>query len=257
MILTPLTQLKDALIEIINGNLNIKLEVKNQDERGHILKRLNSMVSELHRKEQMLPFVSNAVFKVLTNKAGTVETEYSGNAVVLFSDIKSFTSISETRDPQEVVDMLNEYFTIWQEKIERNGGIVDRFIGDAISVVYFEKNSPNFVQQAIQTSVEVMESLKVFNKSREEKGDFIIENGVGLCYGEVSFSMVGDQNKMDFLIHGGPVELSEYLEGQSRYSTNSHIILDPFIKKSVEYLYDFVPFEAEKKELGEFYELVL
>lgn len=257
IILKPISQLREGLFQIKQNNLDIKLKVTANDERGQILHRFNSMVSELQRKEKMLPFISNAVFKILTTGSGVVETKYSGNAVVLFSDIKSFTSISETRDPQEVVDMLNDYFSIWQEKIEKNGGIVDRFIGDAISVVYFEKSSPHFVQQAIQTSVEVMEALDKFNEKRKEKGEFLIENGVGLCYGEVYFSMVGDQNKMEFLIQGTPVALSEYLEGQSRYSSHSHIILDPYIKDQVNYQYDFAPFEVENRELGTFYELIL
>ncbi|MCO4780839.1 MAG: adenylate/guanylate cyclase domain-containing protein [Candidatus Cloacimonetes bacterium] len=257
IILKPIASLKEGLLQINNNNLNIKLDVQTKDERGQILHRFNSMVTELQRKEKMLPFISNAVFKLLTTGSGKIETKYTGKAVVLFSDIKSFTSISETRDPQEVVDMLNDYFSIWQEKIERNGGIVDRFIGDAISVVYFEKSSPHFVQQAIQTSVEVMEALEKFNEKRKAAGEFIIENGVGLCYGEVYFSMVGDQNKMEFLIQGTPVALSEYLEGQSRYSNHSHIILDPYIKDQVNYQYDFAPFEVEDKDLGTFYELVL
>ncbi|MCO4780841.1 MAG: adenylate/guanylate cyclase domain-containing protein [Candidatus Cloacimonetes bacterium] len=257
LILKPIHQLKRGLLKVKRDVLSPMKNIKGKDESADLLHNFNSMVTELQRKREMLPFVSNAVFEILTDDQGTIETEYSGNAVVLFSDIKSFTSISETRDPQEVVDMLNEYFTIWQEKIERNGGIVDRFIGDAISVVYFEKSSPHFVQQAIQTSVEVMEALEKFNEQRKEAGEFIIENGVGLCYGEVYFSMVGDQNKMEFLIQGKPVALSEYLEGQSRYSNHSHIILDPYIKDQVNYQYDFAPFEVEDKSFGTFYELVL
>ncbi|MCJ8345187.1 adenylate/guanylate cyclase domain-containing protein, partial [bacterium] len=214
-------------------------------------------VLELQRKEKMLPFISDTVFKLLRSGSGKIEKKYSGNAVVLFSDIKGFTSISETRDAQEVVDMLNDYFSIWQSKIEKNGGIVDRFIGDAISVVYFEKSSPHFVQQAIQTSVEVMEALEKFNKTRKENNEFIIENGVGLVFGEVYFTMVGDQNKMEFLIQGTPVALSEYLEGQSRYSHHSHIILDEYIKEQTQFQYDYAPFEVEDKKLGTFYELIL
>lgn len=257
LILKPIRQLKKGLIKVKHNDLNVQLEVKGQDEAAQVISQFNSMVVELQRKEKMLPFISSAVFELLRSGSGKIDTKYSGNAVVLFSDIKSFTKISETRDPQEVVDMLNDYFSIWQEKIERNGGIVDRFIGDAISVVYFEKSSPHFIQQAIQTSVEVMEALEKLNKARKEKGEFVIENGVGLVFGEVYFSMVGDENKMEFLIQGIPVALSEYLEGQSRYSNHSHIILDPYIKKATEYQYDFAEFEVENKSLGQFYELIL
>ncbi|MCO4780836.1 MAG: adenylate/guanylate cyclase domain-containing protein [Candidatus Cloacimonetes bacterium] len=257
VILKPIRKLKKGLIKVKHNDLDVQLEVKGQDESAQVITQFNSMVLELQRKEKMLPFISSAVFELLRSGSGKIDTKYSGNAVVLFSDIKSFTKISETRDPQEVVDMLNDYFSIWQEKIERNGGIVDRFIGDAISVVYFEKSSHNFIQQAIQTSVEVMEALQKLNKTRKENGEFVIENGVGLVFGEVYFSMVGDENKMEFLIQGIPVALSEYLEGQSRYSNHSHIILDPYIKKAAEYQYDFAEFEVEDKSLGKFYELVL
>lgn len=257
MVLEPISKLKEGLIQVKQSNLDIQIEVKGQDEGAEVLKQFNSMVQELQKKEKMLPFISSAVFEVLRSGSGKIETKYSGNAVVLFSDIKSFTSISETRDPQEVVDMLNDYFSIWQDKIEKNGGIVDRFIGDAISVVYFEKSSPHFIHNAIQTSIEVMETLEKFNEKRKEKGEFIIENGVGLVFGEVYFSMVGDENKMEFLIQGIPVALSEYLEGQSRYSSHSHIILDSYIKEKVKYQYDFAEFEVENKDLDIFYEIIL
>ena len=62
--------------------------------------------------------------------------EITDNASSTISDIRSFTTLSEQQSPEEVVEMLNQYFEIWSETVDQYGGIIERFIGDAIQVIF-------------------------------------------------------------------------------------------------------------------------
>jgi class 3 adenylate cyclase len=247
---------------LIQGFRNIKqedysfrLDDRGRDEAAKVVQQFNAMVEDLETKRKLMPFVPDIIVDLFRQKKET-ELGLSGDAVVIFSDIRSFTTISETEDPANVVEMLNSYFTIWQEKVEKYGGVVDRFIGDAISVVYFREASVHYFHNAMQTAVEVYEDLQKLNQQRQAKGEFEIKNGMGIAAGKVSFSIVGNEQKREFLLAGESVLLAETMETASKQGQKSCIIVCDQVYEKTRYNYDFVPFTGLKKPGRSFFELI-
>ena len=89
--------------------------------------------------------------------------------------------------------MLNEYFTLWQDIVHRHGGIIDRFEGDAISVVFLEEVHQDYMHRAVKTAQEFKARLPNFNLERNKQNKFSVENGIGIAESMVSFAVVGTE----------------------------------------------------------------
>jgi len=238
-VIGPVLVLRKGLSRIGNEDLNFHLDESGKDEISQVLSGFNSMVLELRRRKQLLPFIPHDILRLFKSDSGQLETEISDDAVVVFSDIRSFTTISETYEPEEIVNMLNSYFSIWQAKVQKHGGVIEKFIGDAVVVIFFKKNSPHYLHQAVQASVEAMKELIHFNRDREENGLFAIENGVGICAGRIDFGIIGNESKRHFFASGKPVIQAEVLEAESKHGKHTHILTDAKVYTELHYQYDF------------------
>ena len=254
VVLRPLSQLAIGLHGIREGDLEVCIPPSGKDELSRVMSQFNTMASELKQRQEMIPFLSRSVLNILYDESGENQG-YSGKAAVLFSDIRSFTTISETHDPEEVVKMLNDYFSIWQQKVERYQGVIDCFIGDAVRVVFFESNTKHYHQVAVQCALEVIEELAHFNSQRDSAGQFEVKIGVGIASGEIRFSVVGNEQKMEFLVLGKPVNLSETLETESIRGQSSRIILDQTTYEQTKYHFDFLNFDSLQHPDDKFFEL--
>jgi class 3 adenylate cyclase len=241
-ILRSLKLIKSGFIRLEKEEPGFLLPVSGADEFSGLLARFNHVSREMAQRKKMLPFVTDNLLELLENsdslRGGFV---FSGESVVVFSDIRSFTTISETYPPEEVVEMLNGYFSIWQRKVEKYGGIVERFVGDAIRVVFFARNQRHYAQNALQTAVEVMEELKIYNKKRREEGGFEIKIGIGVAGGNTGFTIVGGVQKMELVLLGEAAFLSEKLESESKNGRFSCVLVNELVYNQVRHIYDFAP----------------
>lgn len=178
------------------------------------------------------------------------------SAAVLFCDIRSFTTISETYEAWEIVEMLNGYFSVWQPIVEKYGGIIDRFIGDAISVVFLEEMHPDYISRAVSVANEVMIEVQTFNRERFARGEFTIKNGIGIAVSDVDLTILGNEEKRDFFLHGRAVEVSEELEAESKRGVFSKIIVDEQTWMATSSSFQFEDFDSEVYPSEAFYELV-
>ena len=139
------------------------------------------------------------------------------SVVVLFSDIRSFTSYSESRKPEEVVGMLNEYFGYMVNVIHRNHGVVDKFIGDAIMAVWGAPQSTgDDAYHAVRAALEMRQALAELNKVREARGEEPILIGVGLHCGDAISGTIGSENRMEFTVIGNTVNTSSRIEASTK-----------------------------------------
>lgn len=228
-ILSGFISLKSSLVYLGDGSV---------EERGDEVTRLegqfNAMVRELDEKERMAPLVATQIIHLLQDEDGTLHNSVEDRCAVLFSDIRSFTSISESLEPEEVVEMLNEYFSLWQTAVQKYDGVVDLFVGDAIRVIFFSKTHKDFKERAIQTAKELMDELKDLNEQRKRRDQFPIENGVGIACGEVNFSLIDGGERKLFCATGKSLEISEKLEELSKYGSHSKIILESELAKEID-----------------------
>ena len=144
---------------------------------------------------------------------------------ILFSDVRSFTTLTEKSDPVELLKQLNEYLEAMTDIIFRHDGIVDKFIGDGIMAHWgaFTPDRPNALLAA-QAALEMFEALAVLNKKWVVSGRPVLDIGVGINTGEVIFGNVGTGKKLDFTAIGDGVNLASRLEGANK-EYHTHIIV--------------------------------
>ncbi|MBU1108249.1 MAG: GAF domain-containing protein [Candidatus Riflebacteria bacterium] len=137
---------------------------------------------------------------------------------ILFSDIRSFTTISEQLGPQETVLMLNDYFTSMVDIVFHHGGILDKFIGDAILAVFGAPFSTGEdAERALSTAIDMMRALKRFNADRMLKDKQTINIGIGIATDNVLVGNIGSMKRMDYTVIGDGVNLASRLESATKF----------------------------------------
>ncbi|MDX1959037.1 MAG: adenylate/guanylate cyclase domain-containing protein [Leptospiraceae bacterium] len=227
----PIVNLVNATRQIESGNFKLKIKPTSSDEIGLLTNSFGKMAKGLWEKEKIKgafgKFVNPEIVKIAMKDEVTLGGEHK-ICTVFFSDIRNFTSMSETRRPEEVVDLLNEYFTKMVECVHSTSGIVDKFIGDAVmahwgSITKLENDS----LQAVLCSLKMREELIALNKHFKETGKPEIRIGCGINTGPVIAGQIGSNERLEFTVIGDAVNLASRIE-----YLNKHFGTDILISES-------------------------
>ena len=253
---SPLKRVVDAMNTITSeGDLSSRVEVEYQDETGKLASTFNLMTSELDKaykqikryafeavlagkKEQRIRQIfQKYVPKDLIDKFfASPESMLIGEnreLAILFSDIRSFTTISEKMAPDDLVNSLNRYFSGQVDIIMNRNGIVDKYIGDAIMAFWGApvKHGDDALQ-AVLSGLDMIDAIKSFNKNQIKLGKPEFHIGIGINYGTVTVGNIGSERKMDYTVIGDMVNLASRMEGLTK-TYHSEILISETIYEAI------------------------
>jgi adenylate cyclase len=161
-------------------------------------------------------FVNPHVVQQLVERGGIEGAGQSREVTLLFSDIRGFTTLSETRKPEEVVALLNRYFSMQVDVVFRHGGSLDKFIGDAIMALWGAPlDDPHHARNAVGCALDMADTLQEFKRELgEEAADFDV--GIGLHSGRAVVGLIGSQKRREYTAIGDTVNLASRIEGLTK-----------------------------------------
>ncbi len=202
----PILKLVDASKQIEQGNFHIDLKPESGDEIGRLTSSFVEMGKGLSDRDKMKDAFGKFVNKDIAEMVLRGEVKLGGDkreCVILFSDIRNFTSISEKIEPELVVEFLNQYFTAMVKCINENGGSVNKYIGDAIMAVWGELGHTNSdTERSILAALDMRKSLIQFNKGRGSDKKPKIFIGIGINTGEVIAGQIGSEDRLEYTVKG-------------------------------------------------------
>ncbi|WCL48688.1 adenylate/guanylate cyclase domain-containing protein [Leptospira sp. GIMC2001] len=143
----------------------------------------------------------------------TIFLAKKSKVVVMFSDIRSFTSMSESMEAVEVVDFLRDYHSRMVEVIYSEGGTIDKFLGDGIMVTFGTPNpSPDDSLRAIRCAMKMQQALVLFNEARKIDNLHTIHQGIGIHYGDAVSGNIGSLERLEYTVIGDTVNVASRIE---------------------------------------------
>jgi len=187
-------------------------------------------------------YVSKDVLEeILANPAMVKLGGEEKEATVFFSDVRGFTTLSETLTPTQLVEFLNKYLSRMTDIMLAERGVVDKYIGDAIMGFWGAPiQTTTHALDAVRTALSMVEALLEFNASSKAAGEPEIDIGIGLNTGKVTAGNMGSSQRFDYTVMGDTVNLASRLEGQTK-SYAIHILIS-------ESTYAALPKELLEKE---------
>ncbi len=151
---------------------------------------------------------------------------------VLFSDIRGFTSLSETLAPDILVSLLNRFLTRMTRSIEAEGGMVDKFIGDAVMAIFSESEAAQACSRAARAALMMAAELEHMNLELAEEGHHL-DIGIGLHWGSLVSGLIGSPQKRSYTVIGDTVNTCSRLEGMTK-TLGAHILVSEAFAQQLE-----------------------
>ncbi len=218
----PLRQFKTAAEAVRRRDFGVTVQVKSRDEFGVLAGAFNGMVREIRDYASGLEELNRAYFRFVPReflqhleKSSLAEVKLGDQVqkemTVLFSDIKAFTTISESMTPADNFAFINRYLSFVSPVIRRHGGFVDKYIGDAVMALF-----PASPVEAIEAALEMQKALGRYNVERRASGRPPVEAGTGIHTGTLMLGTIGEEERMESTVISDAVNLASRMEGLTR-----------------------------------------
>lgn len=212
----PVAQLVQASRRVATGDLATYVEPRTADEMGILSVSFNEMVSGLRERERVKEMMGKYMTPQVAEAILSGEAKLGGErklVTVLMSDIRGFTTLSQNLEPEALVTLLNGYFERMIEATLEFDGTIDKFIGDAILVVYgAPKFFPDHAEKACRTAVRMREYLVEYNEKIVQKGLPTLRIGIGVNTGYVVAGNIGSEARTEYTVMGDTVNTTQRVE---------------------------------------------
>lgn len=213
----------------------VPLRIETKDEGTILL--LENISSEKRVRSTMARYMDPALADRLVRGGEDILGGTSAVATLLFTDIRGFTTLTEQLGPQATVSLLNDYFTLMVDCIQHEGGMLDKFIGDAIMAAFgLPQPEPDDADRAVRTAIAMIRSLNGWNTVRMSDGKPPIGMGVGINTDAVVAGNIGSPKRMDFTTIGDGVNLAARLESACK-QYNAQILISDFTHRQLNGVY--------------------
>ncbi len=233
----PLTQIAAAARMIAQGNLEVRVPAKGNDEVAVLGHAFNSMISGLQEghiyRDLLGRAVSPEVRETLRVSFASGDLRLEGQnttASVLMSDIRGFTRLAEKEDPTVVLNWLNEYFSEIVPVITKYGGVVDKFEGDAMLAFFGILPRPLPPEEsafdACQAAVELLGVIDQINERRSQRGEEPLTTGIGINTGRLTAGGLGTADRLNYTIIGDTVNATQRIQVITRRFGESSVVIN-------------------------------
>jgi adenylate cyclase len=138
-------------------------------------------------------------------------------ATAMFSDIRSFTTISEAQSPEDTIELLNTYYTLMFDAITGHNGIVNQIVGDGLMAIFgAPAPNPDHAESAVKAALEMVELVDLFNQEQASQAQIQIQIGVGVATGQLIAGYTGTQNRATYTCVGDAVNVAARLESHTK-----------------------------------------
>jgi adenylate cyclase len=200
VVLDPVKRIGRLCSDVAAGRFEGRVEVRGADEIGSLARTVNTMVEGLYERYELTKYVSTGTIGAIKEK-----TQEPKRVVrtMFFSDVRGFTSYTESKEPERVVEVLNRLLEKQSEFIQEYGGTIDKFVGDEIVAYFQDEDGP---VRACRTAAAI--AAFCAEHSAETDG---LNVGMGIATGTVILGMVGSTRRADFTVIGDPVNIASRL----------------------------------------------
>lgn len=219
-ITAPIQTLVAGMHDVLRGQLSRRLPVTREDEIGFLARSFNEMVAGLEERERIRDtfgrFVSRDVAEAVLSGHAPLTGERR-EVSILFQDIRGFTTLSERTDPEELVRILNQFFTEMVAAVEAEGGIVKQFTGDGVMALFGAPVShPDDPERAVRAALGMVGRLAELNVRLRAQQAPQLQIGVGIHTGEVVAGQIGPDERIEYAVVGDPVNVASRIEGLTK-----------------------------------------
>lgn len=235
-ITVPIVNLVGATKQVEEGDYSLGIRPRARDEIGVLTHSFVNMAVGLEEREKLKDAMGKFTNPEIAEMVLRGEMKLGGerkDAAIFFSDLRGFTAMSENMEPEEVVEFLNEYFTDMVQCVDDTGGVVDKFIGDAVMAHWgalFSRG--NDTENAINAGIMMRNALIEFNKrttTKSGKRKPIAMFGCGINTGPVISGQIGSETRLDYTVIGDTVNLASRVESLNKpFGTDVLITTDAY-----------------------------
>jgi class 3 adenylate cyclase len=216
---SPLNSLLNKMKKVRRGDFSVRTSVVYNDEIGGLKADFNAMVSGLDEakglQDAMDKYLSKEISRTVMDDANLGGLDL--DATVLFSDIRGFTSLSEKLSPKEVIDFLNDYFSHVVTAITKEGGVINKYIGDCVMALFgVTTQTPMHADQALSAALAMREKVRTYNILRERAGELPVRIGIGIHSGPLVAGNMGTPDRLEYTVIGDTVNVASRIESQTK-----------------------------------------